>query len=312
MAASHTSTAASAVWGCLTCSNECSILLDMAITESGSLATVGGAGQEGLERLVQRVQPVSLADEQLLSVPRALEPLLSGRALRRGSTVVVQGSVALALALVARASAGGSWVAVVGLPELGVAAAEEAGIVLERLALVPEPDLSWAMTVAALLDAIDVVLVRPPSRVSGGEARRLAVRARERRAVLLPLGGTWPGPADLRLAITASRWEGLGQGHGRLEARRVEVVADGRGAATKERRAVLWLPGPAVVWGGHADQPRHERYVRAVVDETGEHPLKPRPDAGQAVSAAAQPWRGREVGTASAASTVHPLARGPT
>ncbi len=100
--------------------------------------------------------------------------------------------------------------------------------------------------------------------------------------------------------------------HGRLEARRVEVIADGRGAATKERRAVLWLPGPAVVWGGHADQPRHERYVRAVVDETGEHPLEPRPDAGQGVSAVAQPWRGREVGTASAASTGHPLARGPT
>jgi hypothetical protein len=290
---------------CLTWSNECSILLGMAITESAFLTTVSGGSQERLERLVQRIQPVSLTDERLLPVPRALEPLLSGRALRRGSTVVVQGSVALALALVARASAGGSWVAVVGLPELGVAAAEEAGIVLERLALVPAPDLSWTMAVAALLDAIDVVLVRPPSRVSSSEARRLAARARERRAVLLPLGSVWPGPADLRLAITASRWEGLGQGHGRLEARRVEVVADGRGAATRERRAVLWLPGPAVVWGGHADQPRHERYVRPVVEEADEHPLEPRPDAGRAVGAAGQPWKGREVGTASAVSTGH-------
>jgi hypothetical protein len=284
----------------------------MMITESASLATDSGERQERLERFVQRVRPVTLADEQLLPVPHALEPLLSSRALRRGSTVVVEGSVALALALVARASAGGSWVAVVGLPELGVAAAAEAGIVLERLALVLAPDVTWTMAVAALLDAIDVVLVRPPSRVSSGEARRLAARAQERRAVLLPLGSAWPAPADLRLAITASRWEGLGQGHGRLEARRVEVVAGGRGAATKERRATLWLPGPAAVWGSPADQPRHERYVCAVVDEAAEHPLEPRPNADQAAGIAGQPWRGREVGTASAASTGHLLAQSTT
>jgi hypothetical protein len=284
----------------------------MLITESASPVTYSGQGQEQLESLAQRVRPVTLADEQLLPVPHALEPLLSSRALRRGSTVVVEGSVALALALVARASAGGSWVAVVGLPELGVVAAAEAGIVLERLALIPTPDVSWTMAVAALLDAVDVVLVRPPPRISGGEAHRLAARAQERRAVLLPLGSAWPAPADLRLAIAASRWEGLGQGHGRLEARRVEVVAGGRGAAAKERRAALWLPGPAVVWGGHADQPRHERYVRAVVGEAGEHPLEPRPDAGQAVSAVGLHWKGREVGTASAASTGHLLAQSTT
>ncbi len=90
------------------------------------------------------------------------------------------------------------------------------------------------------------------------------------------------------------------ENHGRLEARRVEVVADGRGAATKERRATLWLPGPAAVWG-NPDQPRHEWYVRAVVDEIGE-----------AVGTVVRPWRGREVGTASAASTGHLLAQGAT
>src|SRR6266545_7469485 len=83
------------------------------------------------------------------------------------------------------------------------------------------------------------------------------------------------------------------ENHGRLEARRVEVVAGGRGAATKERRAALWLPGPAVVWGSHADQPRHERYVRAVGDEAAEDPLEPSPDAGQGSSAVGLHWRGR-------------------
>jgi hypothetical protein len=272
----------------------------MAITESVLLATDSGQRQERLEDLAQRVRPVTLADEQLLPVPRAFEPLLSDRALRRGSTVVVEGSVALALALVAKASATGSWVAVVGLPGLGVAAAAETGIALERLALVTASAATWTAVVAALLDAVDVVLVRPPSGMPPGEARRLAARAQQRRAVLLPLGDAWPGPADLCLVITASRWEGLGQGHGRLEARRVEVVAGGRGGAAKQRRAWLWLPGPAAVWE-RPDQPRHERYVRAVADE-----------AGEAVCNVVQSWKGKEVGTASAASTGHLLAQNAT
>ena len=49
------------------------------------------------------------------------------------------GSTSLALQLVAAASAAGSWVAAVGVPALGAVAAAEAGVVLERLALVPRP-----------------------------------------------------------------------------------------------------------------------------------------------------------------------------
>ena len=229
---------------------------------------------------------MTLAGEQLLPVPRALEPLLPDRGLRRGGTVAVHGSLALALALVAGASAAGSWVVAVGLPDLGVVAAAEAGIVLERLALVPRAGpAAWATVVAALLDAIDLVLVRPPARLSAVVARRLAARARERRSVLLPVGDVWPIPPDLRLAVTASQWEGLGQGHGRLEARKVEVAAAGRGAAVLERRATLWLPGPAAERGAG---PRHDRYVRAVEEEAGIQVIRP--------------WKGREVDTTSAAS----------
>ncbi len=139
---------------------------------------------------------------------------------------------------------------------------------------------------AALLDSIDVVLVRPPPRLPAAVARRLAARARERRSVLLPVGDAWPIPPDLRLAVTASQWEGLGQGHGRLEARKVEVAAAGRGAAVLERRAKLWLPGPDVAEQGAG--PQHDRYVRAVEEEMD--------------SQVVRPWRGREVDTTSAAS----------
>src|SRR6266545_2973635 len=210
----------------------------MVLTEGAYPTTDSGQPQVWLEELAQRVRPVTLAGEQLLPVPRALEPLLPDRGLRRGGTVAVDGSLALALALV-----------------------------------------------AALLDAIDVVLVRPPARLSAAVARRLAARARERRSVLLLVGAGWPIPPDLRLAVTASQWEGLGQGDGRLEARKVEVAAAGRGAAVLERRAKLWLPSPDAQQGAG---PRHDRYVRAVEEGMD--------------SRVVRPWKGREVDTTSAAS----------
>jgi hypothetical protein len=212
----------------------------MAATEGGLTTTLRSPSAAGAGELVG--PGATLAAERLLPVLPALRPLLPDRGLRRGTTVVVGRSAALALALVAEASAAGSWVAAVGLPNLGIVAAAETGVVLERLALVPVPGTrTWPTVVAALLDAIDVVLVRAPACLPAAQARRLAARARERGAVLVSLGA-WPAPADLRLAVTASAWEGLGQGHGRLQARRVEVTATGRGAATRDRHAHLWLP----------------------------------------------------------------------
>ncbi len=132
----------------------------------------------------------------------------------------------------------------VALPDLGVLAAAEAGIVLERLVLVPAPGAQrWGAAIAALLDAVDVVMAGCPGRPRAAEARGLAARARERGAVLVPVGGGWPAPPDLAMTVVAARWEGLGQGAGHLVRRRVEVVAGGRGAAARARRAVLWLPG---------------------------------------------------------------------
>jgi hypothetical protein len=214
----------------------------MAATESGVKTTLSSSDASGRTELVG--PGTILADERLLPVVPALEPLLPGRGLRRGTTVAVASSAALALALVAGASAAGSWVAAVGLPDLGIVAAAETGIALERLALVPSPGArAWPAVVAAFLDAVDVVLVRSPPRLPADQARRLAARARERGAVLVPLGA-WSQPADLRLAVTSSAWQGLGQGHGHLLARRVEVSIAGRGAATRERRFLLWLPSP--------------------------------------------------------------------
>jgi membrane protein implicated in regulation of membrane protease activity len=194
---------------------------------------------ERLRQLAGRAGPVILAGEQVLPVAGPLQSLLPDGGLRRGSTVSVMGSLSLALRLVAAASMAGSWTAAVGAPDLGVVAAAEADVVLGRLALVPRPGEQWATVTAALLDALDVVLVRPSHRVRQADARKLVARARERGSVLVPLG-PWEG-ADLRLEVASARWHGVGQGDGHLQGCRMEVVATGRRAAARERRAVLWL-----------------------------------------------------------------------
>jgi hypothetical protein len=198
------------------------------------------ARQASHGHLAARLQQPTLAGERLLPVSQAFAGLLPGRGLRRGSVTAVTGSHALALALVAEASRTGSWVAAVGLDNLGIVAAHELGLALERLPLVPSPGDRWADSVAALADAVDVVMLRPPVGVSPRVLRRLAARARERGAVLLPLS-PWP-EADVRLELVRSVWLGLEQGHGRLQARQALVSVAGRGAAVGGRRGWLWLP----------------------------------------------------------------------
>ena len=84
-------------------------------------------------------------------------------------------------ALAAGASAAGSWVGVVGVPSLGLAAAAELGVALERLVLVAPPAPGeWATVAATLVDAFDVVLAAPPRRGGLAMGRRLQARVRER------------------------------------------------------------------------------------------------------------------------------------
>lgn len=160
--------------------------------------------------------------------------------LRRGSTVSVDGSVALLFAMLAEATAKGMWAAIVGASGLGLLAAAEIGVVLHRLALVPKPGTRPAAVIAALLDGFDLVVVSTSARLPSADARRLSARARNRGAVLFSCG-QWPN-SDLLLECTQGSWYGLGSGHGYLTRRAVTVRSSGRGAATRARTARLWLP----------------------------------------------------------------------
>lgn len=98
-----------------------------------------------------------------------------------------------------------------GIPDLGLVAAHEAGIDLSQLALIPNPGADLVAVTAALLDGLDLVAVAGTQRLRGGDRQRLTARARQRGAVLVATDD-WPG-ADVELGLThgGGGWDGLSQ-----------------------------------------------------------------------------------------------------
>lgn len=165
---------------------------------------------------------------------------LIGRRLKRGAIVAVEGEIAcfsLAATLLAGVSAEEGWCGIIGVPNFGFAGARGLGVEMESVIVVDDPGSRWADVVAAVLEAVDVVLVRPPERVPGKLARRLASKARESGCALVTLGPVWEG-SDVRVSAIRQEWLGLGQGHGHLRCRRVTAVASSRPGAEVD----LWLP----------------------------------------------------------------------
>lgn len=235
----------------------------------------------GSAALAGVVRPASGIDEagiqRILPVVPELSGLLPGRGLRRGSTVAVaagrrapSGGTSLVLTLLAAASRSGSWCAVVGVPGLGVLAAAEVGIALDRLALVPHPGPEWATVVAALIDGVDVVVTAVPGSVAASVANRLAARARQRGSVLVPYG-RWDG-ADVTLQVVRGVWEGLGQGRGRLRRREVTIAARGRGAAARAKEIKVWMPAVSDSFAAVAGTPaRLPGAVGATIPKSARH-----------------------------------------
>ena len=193
--------------------------------------------------------------DRVLPVREELLPLLPWPGLRRGATIALAaeggsgetglglgapGSTSLLLALLADAVRAGSWCAVVGVPGLGGLAAAELGIDLGRLAVVPYPGVEWLTVTAALLDGLEIVVMRPPGPIAPKLAQRLAARAKQRGSVLISYG-SWSG-ADITLRVAGQTWHGLEPGRGRLRSRELAVTAYGRRAAARPRSTRLWLP----------------------------------------------------------------------
>ena len=188
-----------------------------------------------------------------LPIVPSLAPLFADGGLVRGRTVACMGDAALsaALALSAAATRTGSWLAVVGVPNLGIAAAIEAGVAVERIVLAQPPRASreWITTVAALVEGFDVLIVAPPASLSQHDARRLQTRILARQSVLivvdmpaLPLLGS-PDvfASDLDVHADTVAWSGIERGGSHITQRTVNVCVEGRRCAAP-REETITLP----------------------------------------------------------------------
>ncbi len=196
-----------------------------------------------------------------LPVAAPLSSLFVEGGLVRGRTVACSGDAALsaALALSAAATRAGSWLAVVGVPNLGVAAAIEAGVAVERIVLAQPPRASreWITTVAALVEGFDLLVVAPPPSLSEHDARRLQSRILARQSVLVVVGlpaVSGPGAAgglssdahsvfscDLDVHADTVSWSGIERGGSHITQRTVRVRVGGRRCASP-REAMVDLP----------------------------------------------------------------------
>jgi len=184
-----------------------------------------------------------------LPVIDALSEVLPGGGLPRGGVVGLTGSGSTSVLFTLLAGPSAPWSALVGLPNLGLLAAAELGVDLNRVVLIPDPGLDVLQVLSVLADGVDLIAVRvgstplaPPARL-----RVLQGRLRQRGTVLVAVG-PWAG-ADLSLAVTVQAWRGIGAGHGRLTARELGVAVTGRGAGGRIRHTRLLLaaggPGEA-------------------------------------------------------------------
>ncbi len=200
--------------------------------------------------------------ERRLPVHPSLVGLLPGGVLPAGGVLAVVGSSSLLLGLLGAASQEGAWVAFVGAPALGMLAAADAGLELERVALVPAPGADAPTVVAALLDGVDVVVLGPQVALLDSDRRRLAARARERGAVLATTS-PWPG-AHVSLDARAGSWSGADQGAGWLRRRTLSVLRTGRGSAARPVELDVEVPVVA------SAAPVHEAPALSAPVTTGE------------------------------------------
>jgi hypothetical protein len=161
-----------------------------------------------------------------LPVHPALSPLIGG-GLVPGGVYSISRSLSLALGLAVESVRESGWCAAIGFPHLGIEAVRDSGIALERFVSIPNPKEHWATVVGAVCDGFSVVLARSPHGLSPTSAARVTALAHRTGAVLVVLG-EWPG-ATARIEVTSVVNHGVGDGHGVLSSRDINLRASVRG-----------------------------------------------------------------------------------
>ncbi|MFD0531475.1 hypothetical protein ACFQ1I_40650 [Kitasatospora arboriphila] len=190
----------------------------------------------------------------LVPVLPALHDLLPERGLRPGTVVSVGGDTSLMLALAAAATTAGTWCAAVGLQGLGLVAAAELGVALDRLLLAENPGERWPEVATALADAVGIMLLRPTGTVAARSPHAC------RRWLGAPAARWW-WPVRGRAPRCAWTWStGRGSGWGRAAA--YPGAADHRRLRWAGRRRRRTADAAVAAGRGRRDPPRRARPPR--------------------------------------------------
>ena len=109
------------------------------------------------------------SDESGLVLPVAppLAAVLPRGGLARGSVVSVLGQGATSLLFTLLAGPEAPWSALVGMPGIGLLAAAEFGIDLDRLVVIPEPGPDVLQVLSILVDGVDMIAVDASGQGAG-------------------------------------------------------------------------------------------------------------------------------------------------
>jgi len=188
-----------------------------------------------------------------LPVPLELRAMFPEGGLVRGRTVLCSGDAAVAMALrvVSSATQAGSWLGIVGVHNVGVQAASEHGVALQRVVFVQPASSSrteWVSTVAAAADGFDVLMLEVPRGITEADARRVQTRIQARRNALVLVGAMHQSAVqsvfqpDVIMNTATTQWHGIERGAGYVQGRDVQVAVSGR-RVPKARQHLLHFVG---------------------------------------------------------------------
>lgn len=194
------------------------------------------------------VRPARDIESQTLDVSDHLRTMLPDRGLVRGRIISCSGDAAMSLALhvVSRATQNGSWLATVGVDHLGLVAAHEQHVALERLVVVsPGGGVDdWVSAVGIAIEGFGVVLLSVPQRLTARDVTRITTRIQARRVVAVcvdPQGHLSGGRGlvpDVVLHTTTIAWHGIEEGAGHVRSREMVVEVSGRRVARPSRHTL--------------------------------------------------------------------------
>ena len=200
-------------------------------------------------------EPAAVGRARALGMPEWLAGQLAGGGLARGAVTAMADCPAAVVDILAHVTANGGCAAVVGYPNLALAAVVAAGGELSRLIIVPDPAPHVGAVLSTLAEGVDLVVYVPVQRVTPTFARPVEARLRKSSCALLSCGAPWPG-ARLNLDVQVAGVHGLGRGSGRI--RSISVAGRVWGKGQPPQRIAAELTGRRDSAGSQVDRGRIE------------------------------------------------------